>query len=151
MNFPAPSALIAHRDEALLLETIDDVGPDGLTASLVVRGHSSFSRDDGALPAWTGPEIMAQAVSAFATFRRGLPFQPKPGLLLGVRRYHCRRPSGFRLGMRLTVSVRESTRDDSGSAVFDSLLAVDGTEVAEAMLTVFEPADVIEALAEQIA
>jgi len=150
MSLPAPSELVSHRDEALLLDAIDALRPDGLTASLVVRGRSSFAGEDGALPAWAGPEIMAQAVSAFATCRKGPPYRPKPGLLLGVRRYRCG-SAAFAPGATLTVTVRESTRDESGSAVFDATLAADGQEVAEGMLTVFEPDDVLEALAEQLA
>lgn len=150
MNLPEASALVPHRGEALLLDTIDEAGGDRLIASLVVRGQSPFSSNDGALPAWTGPEIMAQAISAFATLRKGPPYLPKPGLLLGVRKFRSSLAE-FPRGARIAVSVRESTRDDAGSAVFDSLLSIDGTPVAEGMLTVFEPEDVLEALAEQLA
>lgn len=150
MSLPAVSELVPHRGEALLLDTIDAVRPDGLTASLVVRGQTSFAGEDGALPAWTGPEIMAQAISAFATCRRGSPYRPKPGLLLGVRRYRCGSVA-FAPGAKITVTVRESTRDESGGAVFDSTLAADGRDVAEGMLTVFEPDDMLEALGEQLA
>jgi predicted hotdog family 3-hydroxylacyl-ACP dehydratase len=150
VKLPEASALVPHRGEALLLEAIDEAGGDGLVASLVVRGQWSFSSGNGSLPAWTGPEIMAQAVSAFATLRKGPPYLPKPGLLLGVRKYRSSLTE-FPRGARIAVSVRESTRDEAGSAVFDSLISVDGTPVAEGMLTVFEPADVFEALAEQLA
>jgi len=150
MNLPEPSLLVPHQGDALLLESIDAVYPDGLDAGLRVRGGPPFARDAGALPAWIGPEIMAQAVSAFATWRRGLPYRPKPGLLLGVRRY-VSGISEFERGARLTVSVRESTRDDSGIAVFDAVLSANGARVAEGMLTVFEPDDVLETLAEQLA
>lgn len=149
MNLPEPSLLVPHRGDALLLESIDAVRPDGLDASLFV-GPSPFAQGDGALPAWIGPEIMAQAISAFATWRRGPPFLAKPGLLLGVRRY-VTGIAGFQRGVRLTVTVRESTRDDTGIAVFDSVLRVNGLEVAEGTLTVFEPRDVLETLAEQLA
>ncbi len=150
MSLPRPSELVPHRDEALLLGAIDAVSADGLTASLVVGGHSPFLGPDGALQTWSGPEIMAQAVSAFATFRKGPPYRPKPGLLLGLRRYRCG-SEAFAQGARLTVTVRESTRDDSGSAVFDATLAKDGVAVAEGMLTVFEPEDILETLADQLA
>jgi predicted hotdog family 3-hydroxylacyl-ACP dehydratase len=150
MSLPHPSALVPHRDEALLLDAIDDLRPDGLTASLVVGGHSSLAGPDGTLPAWAGPEIMAQAVSAFATSRKGPPYRPKPGLLLGVRHYRCE-CAAFARGAKLAVTIRESTRDDSGSAVFDATLALDGAAIAEGMLTVLEPEDVLEALAEQLA
>lgn len=149
MSFPDASMLVPHRGQALLLEAIDEVRPDGLVASLVVRGQPPFARKDGSLPAWAGTEIMAQAVSAFATFRHGQPYRPRPGLLLGVRAYRSD-SAGFALGARLAVTVRESTGDDAGSAVFDSILSVNGTEVAEGMLTVFQPEDLLMALAEQL-
>lgn len=150
MNLPEPALLVPHRGHALLLESIDAVHPDGLEASLCVGGRSPSAQDDAALPAWIGPEIMAQAISAFATWRRGPPYRVKPGLLLGVRRY-VSGISGFERGARLTVTVRESTRDDSGIAVFDSVLRLNGAKVAEGMLTVFEPEDILETLAEQLA
>jgi predicted hotdog family 3-hydroxylacyl-ACP dehydratase len=150
VKLPEASALVPHRGDALLLDAIDEAGGDGLVASLVVRGQSPFSSDDGALPAWTGPEIMAQAISAFATLRKGPPYLPRPGLLLGVRRFRSALAE-FPRGARITVSVRESTRDDAGSAVFDSFISVDGAPVAEGMLTVFEPEDVFAVLAEQLA
>ena len=150
MNLPEPSLLVPHQGEALLLESIDAVRSDGLDASLGVRGRPPYARDHGALPAWIGPEIMAQAVSAFATWRLGPPYRPKPGLLLGVR-WYVAEISEFERGARLAVTVRESTRDDSGIAVFDSILSANGVEVAKGMLTVFQPDDVLTTLAEQLA
>lgn len=140
MSLPQPIELVPHRDEALLLESIDAVRPDGLVASFVLRE---------ALPAWIGPEVMAQAISAFATWRKGPPFRPKPGLLLGVRTYRSEVPE-FERGTRLTVEVSESTRDDMGGAVFDSCIRTGARNVADGMLTVFEPEDVMAALAEQL-
>lgn len=149
MSLPDPSLLVPHQGQALLLEVIDAVRPDGLVASLVVRGQPPFARKDGSLPAWAGPEIMAQAVSAFATYREGQPYHARPGLLLGVRAYRSD-STGFPRGARLTVSIRESTGDNAGSAVFDSIISVNGTEVAEGMLTVFQPDNLLAALAEQL-
>jgi predicted hotdog family 3-hydroxylacyl-ACP dehydratase len=149
MSLPAPSALVPHQGEAMLLESIDAVQQDGLVASLVVRGKPRFGRECGSLPAWMGPEIMAQAVSAFATYRSGPPYFPKPGLLLGIRKYHSS-VTEFKHGARLEVSVRESTRDDSGGAVFDSILRINGAEIAAGMLTVFQPDDIFHALADQL-
>jgi predicted hotdog family 3-hydroxylacyl-ACP dehydratase len=141
MSAVVPAMLVPHAGDALLLESIDAVRSDGLVASLVVRA---------AIPAWVGPEIMAQAISAFATIRDGPPYRPRPGLLLGLRSYRASAPH-FAYGLRLTVDVRESTRDEAGRAVFDSSLFTDGLEVAAGMLTVFQPADVHAALAEQLA
>lgn len=140
MSLPEPADLVPHHGEALLLESINAVRPDGLVASLVLRI---------ALPAWGGPEIMAQAISAFSTWRKGPPYRPKPGLLLGIRTYRSV-VAEFECGSRLTVDVSESTRDDMGGAVFDSSLHMGDRRVAEGMLTVYEPEDVVAALAEQL-
>jgi predicted hotdog family 3-hydroxylacyl-ACP dehydratase len=141
MSSAVPAMLVPHQGDALLLESIDTVRSDGLVASLVARTT---------IPAWMGPEIMAQAISAFATCRDGPPYRPRPGLLLGLRSYRSSAPQ-FGRGSRLTVDIRESTRDEDGRAVFDSTLSVDGREVAAGMLTVFQPADVHAALEEQLA
>lgn len=140
MSLPAPCQLVPHRGEALILESIDAVRPDGLVASLVPRE---------ALPAWSGPEIMAQAISAFATWRKGPPYEPKPGLLLGVRTYRSD-VTEFEAGTRLIVEVIESTRDNTGGAVFDTSLRMGNVRVADGMLTVYEPDDVVAILEEQL-
>ena len=149
MSLPIPEMLAPHRGEALLLERIELVRADGLIASLTVRGQPPYGLNTGSLPTWAGPEIMAQAVSAFATIRSGQPYRPKPGLLLGVRSYRAS-ASEFHPGALLSVSVRESTRDEAGRAVFDSTLSIDGLEIASGMLTVFQPDDVVQALAGQL-
>jgi len=145
MNMPDPASLVPHRDEALLLERIESVTENGLVASLVAREVPGRG-----MPAWLGPEIMAQAISAFAAARAGPPYRPKLGLLLGIRSYRSVVP-GFRAGARIRVSVRESTRDEEGRAVFDAALEIDGAGVASAMLTVYQPEDFLAALGEQLA
>lgn len=150
MSLPEPAQLVPHRDQALLLETIESIAEDGLVASLVVRADAARDRESGTMPAWLGPEIMAQAVSAFATSRSGPPYRPQPGLLLGVRSYRSS-AAGFRRGATIRVSVRESTCDGEGRAVFDAVLAVDGVDTADAMLTVYQPDDFLAALEGQIA
>lgn len=140
MKLPAPHELVPHRGPALLLDSIDAVHAHGLVASLTATAP---------VLSWMGPEIMAQAVSAFATLRQGPPFQPRPGLLLGLRFYHST-TAEFPPGERLTIEVRESTRE-GGSAVFDAKLTAGGVPVAEAMLTVLQPPDIHVALADQLA
>lgn len=149
MNVPAPAMLVPHRGSALLLDAIESVREDGLVATLIVRGDPPYGGDAGTLPGWVGPEIMAQAVSAFATLRSGPPYQPKPGLLLGIREYRSE-VAAFHAGVRLEISVRESTRDEAGRAVFDSTLRMNGRDIASAMLTVFQPESVVRALEEQL-
>jgi predicted hotdog family 3-hydroxylacyl-ACP dehydratase len=148
VRLPEPSALVPHQGDALLLDCIDAVRPDGLVASLVVRGEQPSGHGCRSLPAWMGPEIMAQAISAFATYRSGPPYLPKPGLILGIRKYHSN-VTEFKHGTRLAVSVRESTCDDAGGAVFDATLCVNGAEIAAGMLTVYQPDNIVQTLADQ--
>ena len=148
MSLPEPSALVPHQGDALLLDCIDAVRPDGLVASLIVRGEQPSGRERRSLPAWMGPEIMAQAISAFATYRSGPPYLPRPGLILGIRKYDSS-VTEFKHGSRLAVNVRESTRDAAGRAVFDSTLCMNGAEIATGMLTVYQPDNIVQTLADQ--
>jgi predicted hotdog family 3-hydroxylacyl-ACP dehydratase len=92
---------------------------------------------------------MAQAVSAFATFDKGRPWSPKPGLLLGLRAYRCETEE-FPPGARLSVEVRESTRDAEGRGVFDCSIRMNEKLLASGTLTVFQPDNAREILREQM-
>lgn len=149
MNLPIPAELVPHQGEALLLDRIESADAGGLVASLTVRTGSSFNLPNGALAGWAGPEIMAQAVSAFATLRAGRPWNAKPGLLLGLRAYRSE-TAEFPPGARLAVEVRESTRDAEGRGVFDCCIRMNEELLASGTLTVFQPDNAWEILREQM-
>lgn len=149
MMLPPPASLLAHGPEAVLLDVIDSAGPDRLAASLTVRSGTPFSLDDGSLAAWAGPELMAQAVSAFAGLEAGPRHPPSIGLLLGVRDYRAL-AGDFAPGTRLSVEVVESTRDEDGRGVFNCRILQAGEVAAEGRLTVFRPDDPWKVLAEQL-
>jgi len=132
--------LVPHQGAALLLDRIESADAGMLTASLTVRPGTAFSNDDGSLAGWAGPEIMAQAVSAFSTLTSGREGGPAIGLLLGARDYRSRL-NAFPAGTRLEVSVTESTRDQDGGGVFDCCIRLGAEIVADGRLTVFEPVD----------
>ena len=83
---------------------------------------------------------------------RNSPFRaallPKPSFILGIRKYHSS-VTEFKHGTRLAVSVRESTRDDAGGAVFDSTLSLHAPRSRPGCLTVYEPDNIVQALADQ--
>jgi predicted hotdog family 3-hydroxylacyl-ACP dehydratase len=133
----------------LLLDRLDSTDAGGLVASLIVRSGSPYSLPSGALAGWSGPEIMAQAVSAFATLRAGQPWSPKPGLLLGLRVYRCATEE-FPHGARLAVETRESTRDAEGRGVFDCSIRMNEKLLATGTLTVFQPDNAWQILREQL-
>lgn len=139
---PRPADLIPHHGDAVLLDEINSIDHTRVSASFVVRSDSAFCDDAGNLPAWAGPELMAQAISALAGFRwlksRG---RPAPiGLLLGVRAYQSGVPV-FLAGQALQVEVAESSEDDAGMAVFDGRILIEGRPVASGTVTVFQPPD----------
>jgi predicted hotdog family 3-hydroxylacyl-ACP dehydratase len=136
-----PAELVPHRENAALLEEILYADDDRLTAGLVVRRDTAFSDACGNLPAWVGPEVMAQAIAALAG-RRSLRERGRPaaiGLLLGIRSYSAR--GEFLAGDSLQVDVVKSSEDERGMAVFDGRISVAGAVVASGVLTVFQPPD----------
>ena len=137
-----PTALIPHVGNAILLDEIRETGQtDRLSASLTVRPGTAFSDTDESLPGWIGIEILAQAISAFATLRDGLPEgPPRIGLLLGVREYRCFRDR-FPVGIRLDVEIVESMSDSEALGVFDGTLTSGGVVVAEGIVSACRLAD----------
>jgi predicted hotdog family 3-hydroxylacyl-ACP dehydratase len=139
---PKGAVPVAHRFDALLLDEVTHLEAQALEARMVVRRDTAFSDDLGNLPAWVGPEIMAQAISALAG-HRSLAESQRPaaiGLLLGVRSYTA--PLGdFRCGDVLRVAVTESS-EESGWAVFDcTIRGAAGALLASGTLTVLQPPD----------
>ena len=94
---------------------------------------------DGAVPAWVAIEYMAQAVSAWAGARgRRAGGQPRPGLLLGSRKYEAKCES-FPSGATLRVEAQCELIAANGLGTFDCRITMDGREVAVARIAVFDP------------
>jgi predicted hotdog family 3-hydroxylacyl-ACP dehydratase len=148
VKLPSAAELIPHEGEALLLERIESADPDVLVASLTVRSDSPYSLPTGAFAGWSGLELMAQAVSAFATLHAGPPWSPKPGLLLGLRAYQCE-AAEFPAGARLAVEARQSTLAADGRGVFDCCIWMGEKRLALGTLTVFQPDNAWEIMREQ--
>ena len=133
---------MSHGKNALLLDEILRVDAGRLEARLVVRPGTYYSDSSGNLPAWAGPEVMAQAISALSGWRslRARGHLPGIGLLLGIRSYAA--PAGdFLCGEILVVEVIESSEDEEGMAVFDGRIRRSGEVLATGTLTVFQPPD----------
>lgn len=137
-----PSDLTRHRGIAALLDEICRDDESSLAARLTVRPGTAYSDQLGNLPAWAGPELMAQAISALSGLRslRRCGQPAAIGLLLGVRSYRAA-VAEFRPGEVLDVEVTESSEDEDGMAVFDCRIRRAGEVVASGVLTVFQPPD----------
>lgn len=137
-----PSELMPHRHDAVLLDEITHVDDQRLVARLAVRPGTAFSDASGCLPAWVGPEIMAEAIASLSGYR-SLLARSRPaeiGLLLGIRAYRST-ADAFRPGEQLEIEVLESSEDEEGRAVFDGTIRRAGQVVASGSLTVFQPRD----------
>lgn len=145
MSLPDIGALVPHRATMALLDRLLAADEETLSAEVVI-GPGTLFCDGGQVGAWVGVEYMAQAVAAHAghaAWLRGEP--PKVGFLLGSRRYQCS-VSGFALGTVLKVHVQRALQGENGLGAFECRIedAASGRELANATITVFQPADVNE-------
>jgi len=146
--YPPIEELLAHRGNMLLIDRVIGFDANGIQAEARVDGEAWYADADGAMPAWIGIELMAQAIAALvglAAREKGLP--PKQGLLLGTRGFTAS-VSAFARNTTLVVVANEVFQEANGLAAFDARIELAGETVAEATLKVFEPAD-FKAIVEQ--
>nr|WP_225561538.1 hypothetical protein [Rhodanobacter sp. DHB23] len=140
---PTPDAiaeLLPHAGEMILLDAVLEHGPGHACCSRVVPARGLFHDADGALPAWVGVELMAQAIAAWAGCQareHGTPV--RPGFLLGTRRYNCN-VATFAPGSLLRVEARRDLHEEGGMGMFACRIEAPGV-LAEARLAVFSPPD----------
>jgi len=138
--------LLPHAGDMILLDAVESFDEDSVVTRLRVS-PGLLSLPDGSLPAWTGIEIMAQSVAAFAGCQGrllGLPVEL--GFLLGTRNYQCN-VEHFPLDSELRIRACRSLQDDNGMGVFECHLDGPGIH-AEARLNVFRPPEVARYLEE---
>ncbi len=136
----AMADLVPHAGRMCLLDRAIEVDSESLSAELTIRADNPFIQAEG-VPGWVGIEYMAQTVAAWAGWQaRQLGQPPRIGFLLGSRRYVCHQP-WFALDSILTIHVQRQFQADNGLGQFDCRIHCAGELLAEAALTVFEPAD----------
>ncbi|CAN0624326.1 conserved protein of unknown function [Burkholderia multivorans] len=140
-TLPPIEQIIPHRGTMLLLDAVSTCSDESLTALATVRGDAWYADADGAMPAWIGIELMAQAIAAHVgllSMRAGE--RVRPGVLLGTRRYEARMPA-FARDARLQISVNELLRGDEGHGAYGCTIEHDGAACAEAIVKVYQPRD----------
>ena len=135
---PDPAQLLTHRPPMLLLDAIQELNSRHCRAVKVVDPDDWYAQSDGSMPGWFGIELMAQTVAAWSGHEKYSDGgQPRPGYLLGTRRYKSR-SSSFPPGTMLEIEVRQEFRDSSGLGAFECKIIVDGLVVASAIVKVYE-------------
>lgn len=129
---------IPHRGAMRLVDRVLEVDGEHVVAEVDVPFDGLFVRD-GQVPAWIGIEYMAQAVAAWAGARaRERGGAPRPGLLLGTRKYEVQ-CDGFPSGSLLRVEARCEMVGANGLGLFDCRIVMDGRDAAVARISVIDP------------
>lgn len=140
-EFPPITELLPHRGSLLLLERVLAADADSLSAETRVPASGWMLDSEGAMPAWLGIELMAQAIAAHASLMaRKKNAAPKKGVLLGSRAFKSALPR-FAPGSVLRIFVKLIFRDESGLGAYDCGISTRDGDVVSATLKVFEPAD----------
>ena len=98
-------SLIPHRRHMRLLEWVIDPAQNGLQAETTVTESWPLNRD-GSVSSLLCIELVAQAISALSTWRRGEGARPRVGLLVGIKEAEFFTLS-LPLGTGLTIHVEE--------------------------------------------
>jgi predicted hotdog family 3-hydroxylacyl-ACP dehydratase len=134
-------AIIPHRGSMLLIDAVDTFGEETLSARASVDSHAWYADADGAMPAWIGVELMAQAIAAHVALlaMRG-GGHARPGVLLGSRSYKALLPT-FAAGACLSIRVLELLRSEEGHGAYECTIHHGDVCCAEAVIKVFQPPD----------
>ncbi|MEX3955114.1 beta-hydroxyacyl-ACP dehydratase [Trinickia sp. EG282A] len=139
--YPPIEEILPHRGTMLLLERVLAFDDAALVAQARVDRAAWYADAAGAMPAWIGIELMAQAIAAhvgLAALRAG--GRARPGVLLGSSRYEAHR-SAFADGSRLRVEAKELLRSEQGHGAYECAIEAEGERVAQAVIKVFQPSD----------
>src|ERR1700761_3577092 len=139
--FEPIEAILPHRGTMLLVDRVSACGDDTLTAHATVHADAWYANTDGAMPAWIGIELMAQAIAAHVSLlamRAG--GRARPGVLLGSRSYEALQ-GVFARGARLSIHATELLRSEEGHGAYECTIHHGDVACAEAVIKVFQPRD----------
>ncbi|WP_027803960.1 hotdog family protein [Paraburkholderia dilworthii] len=134
-------AIIPHRGTMLLIDAVNTFDEQTLIARATVHADAWYADAQGAMPAWIGIELMAQAIAAHVALlaMRG-GGRARPGVLLGSRSYKALQPS-FAGGAQLLIRTTELLRSDEGHGAYECTIHHGDVCCAEAVIKVFQPSD----------
>jgi len=139
--YPAIEDVLPHRGTMRLVDEIAAFSDESVTVLATVDPQAWYADADGAMPAWIGIELMAQAIAAHVgliAMRAG--GRTRPGVLLGASRYEADVPS-FARGARLRIEAQEVLKSEQGHGAYACTIAAGDRRVAQAVVKVFQPTD----------
>ena len=104
-NILRAESLIPHRRHMKLLDRVVNPVHKELQAETTVAGSWPLAKD-GSVSSLLCIELVAQAISALSTWRRGEGARPRPGLLAGIKEAQFFAGS-LPIGTRVNIHVKE--------------------------------------------
>lgn len=144
MNLNCPitqvAPLLPHSGEMVLLDLVRNFGEDFLIAETTIKADNILIQN-GKLNAFSGIEIMAQGIGAWAGCMAVQANEPvRLGYLLGTRKLHIYQDE-IPVGSHLQINIKMSIQDATGFGVFDCQMIDIATQkvILEGALNVFSP------------
>jgi 1-acyl-sn-glycerol-3-phosphate acyltransferase len=128
--------LIPHLGSMKLIDCVKRPTQSGLLAEATVTEAWPLYRD-GSVSSVIGIELVAQAVSALSTWRRGEEARPRVGLLVGIKEGAFFHPS-IPVMTKLTIEVEEVYHLGE-YAVFKGKVNSESDSICETVIQVLEP------------
>jgi predicted hotdog family 3-hydroxylacyl-ACP dehydratase len=124
-----------------LVDEIVACSDEAVAVLASVERDAWYANAQGAMPAWLGIELMAQAIAAHVgliAMRAG--GRARPGVLLGASRYEAHTPA-FVPGARLRIEAAEVLKSEQGHGAYECTIASGDRCLAQAVVKVFQPTD----------
>lgn len=140
-NYPEIIEVIPHRPPMILIDNIDEIGPDFMSAHVRITDTSLFLEKGKGVPVWVGLEYMAQTIAAFVGAedkKRGETI--KLGFLLGTRRFETK-VSYFSLGEKLNIRISRVLQQNELGQFLCSINDQNNQELASAKISAYLPKD----------
>ncbi len=135
LQLPA-EPLIPHRRRMRLIDWVRGPTPNGLEAETTATEAWPLYHN-GEVSSIICIELVAQAISALSTWRRGEGAGPRLGLLVGIKEAEFSR-SSISVGTRLHIQINELSRVGN-YAVFEGNVRSDADSFCRIMIQVMEP------------
>jgi predicted hotdog family 3-hydroxylacyl-ACP dehydratase len=128
--------LIPHRRRMRLIEWVKRMTRNGLEAGTTVSEEWPLNRD-GMVNSLMCIELVAQAIAALSTWRRGEGAGPRLGLLVGIKEAEFSK-SSVPVGTRLNIQINELSHVGD-YAVFEGIVRSDLDLFCKIIIQVMEP------------
>lgn len=129
--------LLPQKPPMRLLDDVIEIGESTITAKVVITSeHLFFDPVRQSVPVHVGVEMMAQAMSTFASAQGGHD-EPRLGFLISVRQFSSM-VNEFACGDELTIRAEKVLMDEQ-MAVFTCEIYCDNDCLAKAKLSAYQP------------